>query len=114
MVVNQPLDSWEVARSSAKPQASREHLRDQTRSKTWQSGAVTGFSLYHSAGEAPCDPSDEVFFLFCVTGGVQSHSPAAVGERQYETTLTKHVLSTSRCLGAQQLGFNMPPDSTAA
>lgn len=40
------MDSWEVVRASAKPQASWEHLRDETRSETWQSGAVAGFSLY--------------------------------------------------------------------
>lgn len=109
MGVNQPLDSWEVARASAKPQASWEHLRDETRSEMRQSGAVSGFSL--SAGDAPCAPSDEVFFLFCGSGGVQSHSIAAVQETWDETTLPKHILSTSRSVGAQQLGFNMPPYS---
>lgn len=50
-------------------------------------------------------PSDEVFFLLCVSGRGQSHSPAAVQETQDETSLAKHVLSTTRSLGAQLLGF---------
>jgi len=111
MVVNQPSYSWEVARASAKPQASGEHLRDQTHPEMWQSGAVIGFNFYHLAGDACCAPIDQVFFLFCVTDGAQRHSPAAVQDTQDESTLTKHILSTSRSLGAQQLDFNMLPDS---
>lgn len=64
MVVNQPLDTWEVARASAKPQASWGHLRDETGSEMRQSWAVTGFNPHHTAGDAPCAPSDEVFFPF--------------------------------------------------
>lgn len=50
-------------------------------------------------------------FLFCVTGGAQSHCPAAVQETRGQTTLTKHILSASRSLGARQLGFNTTPAS---
>lgn len=50
-------------------------------------------------------------FLFSGTGGAQSHCPAAVQETPGQIALTKHVLSASRSLGAQQLGFNTTPAS---